>query len=73
MALIQYSFRSEVLKENTEIYVILPTYEVFRDPEKKGAETYYKEYERKKRSMCCMEAVMMQVFICAVPDWKNMR
>ena len=55
MALIQYSFRSEVLKENTEIYVILPTYEVFRDPEKKGAETYYKEYERKKRSMCCME------------------
>ena len=48
MALIQYSFRSEVLKENTEIYVILPTYEVFRDPEKKGAETYYKEYERKK-------------------------
>lgn len=27
MALIQYSFRSEVLKENTEIYVILPTYE----------------------------------------------
>ena len=51
MALIQYSFRSEVLKENTEIYVILPTYEVFRDPEKKGAETYYKEYERKK-SLC---------------------
>ena len=43
MALIQYSFRSEVLKENTEIYVILPTYEVFRDPEKKGAETYYKD------------------------------
>lgn len=72
MALIQYSFRSEVLKENTEIYVILPTYEVFRDPEKKGAETYYKEYERKKRSMCCMGAVMMQAFICAVPDWKNM-
>ena len=31
MALIQYSFRSEVLKENTEIYVILPTYEVFRE------------------------------------------
>ena len=24
MALIQYSFRSEGLKENTEIYVILP-------------------------------------------------
>ena len=73
MALIQYSFRSEVLKENTEIYVILPTYEVFRDPEKKGAETYYKEYERKKTLyVCCMEAVMMQAFICAVPDWKNM-
>ena len=72
MALIQYSFRSEVLKENTEIYVILPTYEVFRDPEKKGAETYIKNMREKKRSMCCMEAVMMQAFICAVPDWKNM-
>lgn len=72
MALIQYSFRSEVLKENTEIYVILPTYEVFRDPEKKGAETYYKEYERKKTLYVLHGGSVMQAFICAVPDWKNM-
>lgn len=72
MALIQYSFRSEVLKENTEIYVILPTYEVFVTRRKKGQKLIIKNMREKKRSMCCMEAVMMQAFICAVPDWKNM-
>lgn len=51
MALIQYSFRSEVLKENTEIYVILPTYEVFRDPEKKGQKLIIKNM-REKNALC---------------------
>ena len=52
MALIQYSFRSEVLKENTEIYVILPTYEVFRDPEKKGQKLIIKNMREKKNALC---------------------
>lgn len=48
MGLIHYTFRSEVLKENKEVYLILPTYESFRDPGQEGAEKYYEKYGRRK-------------------------
>lgn len=48
MGVIHYTFYSRVLKEQQEVYLILPSYESWRDPLKKGGEEFYTNYGEKK-------------------------